>query len=470
MPFTEFCCRSGGSNLNSGTRTGSSTEPGTAADFTYASGSWVASTGVFTVASGNPQTDGVAVGDFASVYVDGATVTGFVGRVTARDATTITVSLSAKSGTAPTDGAGTRTLRIGGAWQGPNANSLFPFAFVENTCTNSSSHPVRVNFKNAADFSITNTGSTVSGSQYSHLRYEGYSATYADGGRAVLNWGATVVGNAIIFGTTALPSIVSLRFTSSASSGNGQALQTNAGAYISRCVFDGWRLRGLAFNGLSGLVEESEFYSIGTATSQQFRALSMGSDNIAIRCIVHDCAGNGVDMTGGFLIDCIIESNQGDGIRNTLARPCSIKNCDVYNNALNGLSMTAANATVSIDSTNFTKNGGWAIAVPATPIFGRIANCGFGQGAEANISGNLQTESGFTLINNVDYPSNATPYSSPSDGDFNIALPEAKSSGRGLFVQTQSGYTGTLGYPDIGASQSKGGGSRQVNIRGGADQ
>ena len=101
MAYTEFCCRSGGSNLNAGTRLGDSTEPGTSASLTYANGTWVASTGVFSIAIGNPVTDGVAVGDFASVYANGSTVTGFVGRVTARDTTTITVSLTAKSGTPP---------------------------------------------------------------------------------------------------------------------------------------------------------------------------------------------------------------------------------------------------------------------------------------------------------------------------------------------------------------------------------
>ena len=137
MAFTEFCCRSGGSNLNAGTRTGNSTEPGTSADFTYASGSWVSSTGVFTVASGNPSTDGVAVGDFASVYADGASVTTLVGRVTAVSSTTVTVSTTAKTGTT-TDGTSNRTLRIGGAWQGPNGASGFPLNFLTNACTNSS--------------------------------------------------------------------------------------------------------------------------------------------------------------------------------------------------------------------------------------------------------------------------------------------------------------------------------------------
>jgi hypothetical protein len=31
MAFTNFCCRSGGSNLNAGTLTGDTTEPGTSA-------------------------------------------------------------------------------------------------------------------------------------------------------------------------------------------------------------------------------------------------------------------------------------------------------------------------------------------------------------------------------------------------------------------------------------------------------
>ena len=187
MSFTEFCCRSGGSNLNAGTRTGNSTEPGTAADLTYSSGTWVASTGVFTVASGNPQTDGVAVGDFASVYADGSTVTGFVGRVTARDTTTITVSLTAKAGTAPTDGTGNRTLKIGGAWKGPNGTDKFPFGTIASTLTNASSDPPRVNFKNDATYAIT----AALGPGTSGIWYEGYTSSYSDGGRAIIDGGTS---------------------------------------------------------------------------------------------------------------------------------------------------------------------------------------------------------------------------------------------------------------------------------------
>ena len=51
--ITEFCCRSGGSNLNAGTLLGDSTEPGTSPSFIYESGNWDSSTGEFIVASGN---------------------------------------------------------------------------------------------------------------------------------------------------------------------------------------------------------------------------------------------------------------------------------------------------------------------------------------------------------------------------------------------------------------------------------
>src|SRR5688572_29857358 len=98
--FDLICDPVNGSNLNSGSTAGAS------ADHTYASGNWVQGTGVFTVASGNPVSDGVAVGDIASVYADGATTSDYIGRVSARDATTITVNGGVKFGAAPTNGTG----------------------------------------------------------------------------------------------------------------------------------------------------------------------------------------------------------------------------------------------------------------------------------------------------------------------------------------------------------------------------
>lgn len=152
MPSTNLYCKTTGSNLNGG-GIASGLEPTDAAIATYTSavvvGGWNSATGVFTVAAGNPVTDGVTVGDFASVYVTaGATVAVFSGRVTARDATTVTVSITIKSGTPPaTDALGATTMKVGGAWAGPTGTSMFPWGFMQNTMVNASSHVPRVNIK-----------------------------------------------------------------------------------------------------------------------------------------------------------------------------------------------------------------------------------------------------------------------------------------------------------------------------------
>ena len=83
-----------------------------AAGTTYASGSWVDATGVFTVASGDPEADGVLVGEYAIVHPD-ADAPAFVGLITDRDETTITVSLEVANGTAPVDGTEDTTLIVG---------------------------------------------------------------------------------------------------------------------------------------------------------------------------------------------------------------------------------------------------------------------------------------------------------------------------------------------------------------------
>jgi hypothetical protein len=176
MAYTEFYAQTTGSDLNAGSgRTD-------AAAFTYVSavvvGGWNAATGVFTVATGNPSGDGVAVGDFASVYVtSGATVAVFIGRITTRDTTTITVSLTAKSGTPPaTDALGATTIKVGGAWKGPNGASLFPWTLIQNTMTNASGHVPRTRFLSGTDYVLT------AGGTYSNAGpavYSGYRALLA---------------------------------------------------------------------------------------------------------------------------------------------------------------------------------------------------------------------------------------------------------------------------------------------------
>lgn len=88
----------------------------------YTGGTWVQATRVFT--PGNavvPTSEGIAVGDRAQVFLD-STIGGaaYMAAVSARDATTITLSADAIEGTPPADGTTDHTLLIVTAPTGPN--------------------------------------------------------------------------------------------------------------------------------------------------------------------------------------------------------------------------------------------------------------------------------------------------------------------------------------------------------------
>lgn len=461
MTFTNFCCRSGGSNLNAGTRTGDTTEPGTAADFTYASGNWVAGTGVFTVASGDPASDGVAVGDFASVYADGSTVTGFIGRVTARDATTITVSLTAIAGAAPTDGTGNRTLKIGGAWLGPNATSGFPFNFVARTLTNSAGNTPCVNLKNDATYSITAAMThTLAGPVY----FQGYTSTYGDGGKFIVD-GGTSGASFVLLNITGLGTILHDGiFRNNGATGSAAGLSVSSIVWVRRCVVHSVRGFGFILSGTSVTVE-CEAYSCNQSNSGDTAGFSVATAAV-IRCISHDNTGSN---TSGFIsaasasaasfYNCIADSNTlyGFYVRGRDDRQI-LHNCEAYNNGSDGVRLdlsTTAGGNVSIENCNFIKNGGYGIndaeATLQHTVY--IVNCGFGAGTQANTSG---ATNGLAVwgqeVGTVTYPNDVTPWVDPANGDFRINLRQAKNAGRGAFTQTASSYAGTISYPNIGAA------------------
>ena len=476
MAFTEFCCRSGGSNLNAGTRTGNSTEPGTSADFTYASGSWVSSTGVFTVASGNPSTDGVAVGDFASVYADGASVTTLVGRVTAVSSTTVTVSTTAKTGTT-TDGTSNRTLRIGGAWQGPNGASGFPLNFLTNACTNSSGDLPRINYKNAATYSIT-ANITGVGADTTH---QGYATSYGDLGKATLDGGTSGASyNLIGITVGANANLIDFICQNNGATGSSSGVFWNGNGQVVRCVFHDFRGAGLQTNNSTAIVE-CEAYNCNQSNTSGLAGFVVAAQSLFLRCISHDNSGsnsNGYYTNGAMsqFIDCIADTNGARGFQ-IEANAIRLINCDAYGNGSDGVRFAngGTNMNITVENCNFTKNGGWGfLGNGAGKMTGRIQNCGYGAGTEANTSGTSSTLGSIVESGSVTYASNSSPYSDPANGDFRISLAEAKSAGRGSFTQTAASYTGTVGYPDIGAAQAQatasGGGVRSVNIRGGADQ
>ena len=458
MAFTEFCCRSGGSNLNAGTRTGNSTEPGTAANLTYASGTWVSATGVFTPASGDPSADGVAVGDFASVYADGATVTTLVGRVTARTTTTITVSTTAKSG-GTTDGTSNRTLKIGGAWQGPNGTSGFPLTFLTVGCTNAAADPVAINLKNDATYSIT---AAIAGVASSAILTQGYTTSYHDGGYALIDGGTSGASYTLFTpNATGTKYFRSLKFGNNGATGSADGVIAGDRTQWSQCVFFGMRGSGFA-GATSETLHECEAYGNNLSNTAGKGGFVTSS---CFNCISHDNTGSN---TAGFVaaangqrnvfVGCIADTNGSVGFSDGGLRGVAIINCDAYNNTGSGISITGSTAVVH--NCNLIKNGGWGIASTAAQYI--AVNCGIGSGTQANASGSFQLDQ--LVSGTVTYASNVTPWTDPANGDFRISLAAAQGTGRGSFTQTAASYAGTVGYPDIGAAQSQASGSSGIPI------
>lgn len=459
MAYTEFYCRAAdGSNLNAGSTNAA------AAAFTYASGSWVASTGVFTVASGDPASDGVAVGDFASVYADGATVGVFVGRVTARDATTITVSLTVKSGTAPTDGTNTRTLKIGGAWKGPNGAEAFPFVFAAAAMINAAGDMLRVNLKNGTTYSIT---AVMAHNLPGPMRFEGFTTTAGDGGKAIID--GTIVGASYtLLATTSATylELVNLIFQNNGTTGSADLVSlAGDNSTYDGLVASGSRGAGIVIVTARAALVECESFGNNLSNTASKPGFYIGFATSLIRCISHDNAGSNGD---GFLLtinshvvsllSCISESNGGDGIKisgGSVITSVSLVGCELYSNAGDGVDMTSSSRNrLYAENCNFIKNGAWGINKSGSGgLNGMIRNCGFGAGTQANTSGTIATSIQAQEVGSVTYASDVTPWVDPANGDFRINLAAAKGAGRGNFTQTAASYAGAIAYPDIGAAQ-----------------
>lgn len=464
MAYTEFYCQTTASNLNAGSTTAD------AAAFTYASGTWVQSTGIFTVASGNPSSDGVAVGDFASVYADGATVTGFVGRVTARDAATITVSLTVKAGTAPTDGVVNRTLKIGGAWKGPNAAEAFPFAFVDPALKNTSSDVPRVNFKGGTNYAVT---AAITHAGNGPIVFQGYTTSVGDGGKFTMDGGTS--GASYVPLTTSGDNITVEDFILANNGATGTADGLNisgSDATIRRVVVHDIRGDGIVLASTSIVAAvECETYACNKATTAGDGGWKISGSQTLIRCMSHDNTGtsNHGFVTSANLCDftdCSADTNGGQGFRST-GRVTVLKGCDVYNNGSDGIGFPSGTVQLYIENTNLVKNTGHGINLSGATANGLIQNCGFGAGTQAN-SSQINAAVGVTVAGSVTYANDVTPWTDPANGDFRISLAAAKGAGRGSFTQTAASYAGTVGYPDIGAAQHQesGGGGSSNKLRG----
>lgn len=442
MAFTEFCCRSGGSNLNAGTLIGDTTEPGVVASITYASGTWVQSTRVFTVASGDPVADGVAVGDYVSVYADGSTVTGYVSKVTARDTTTITMSSSVLAGTAPTDGTSTRTLKVGGSWKGPNAAESFPFGFVKKSLNSSTADVVRVNLKNDADYSVT---ATVSHTNAQATVFQGYSLAYGDYGQCRINGGGVTTGTLLSANAIGVVLIDIILYNNSTVGHN-----SGVAAYaMVRCVCD-------TIDG--GFTGTFAIECIGRNCGGSGGIAAIGVSH-AVRCIAYGNAGPGFSLASGSAVDCIAWNNTGNGfVALNSGGDCRLIRCDAYDNGGNGFAFAKTNQSHVnvIEACNAVKNGSYGVylagATNGSLLFAR--SCRMGSGTEANTTGDYGAAANASIIqeNCSAYADDVTPWTAPDSGDFSIALAAAKSVG--VAMPDDATLATMISYIDVGAVQA----------------
>jgi hypothetical protein len=465
--YTNFCCRLGGSNLNAGTRTGDTTVPGAAPDLTYTGGTWVQASGTFTVAAGDPVADGVAVGDYVSVYVDGATVATTHGRVTARTTTTVTVGT--RIGTTA-DVAGTANLRVGGAWEGPQGTGGFPFTQNLSTIGNAAGNPVRVNFKNDQTHSLT---AAVSAIAQAGIFYQGFTTSYGDGGRTTFDGG--VAGAAYVLLTinasSTRNSFIDLIFQNNGATGGSGVfgISVNAGACrFIRCTFKNFRGGGLRLAGYTVGVEcHFANNNLSNTAAHGGLMLQTGGAGSFTRSTFRGNTGAGAVLSSNELVafeKCTFDANTASGINQASgAVALKISECDFYGNTVDGIVMAVSGAAV-IENSNFVKNGGWAIRPTASGIFLQVNNCGFGQDSQENTLGKilLTASTGVEEVGSIDYIPGTTPWVDPVNGDFRISNEEAQGAGRGTF-SVDAGNT--LAYPDIGSGQSEpgGGGGTLVN-------
>lgn len=453
MAYTDFYCQNGGSNVNAG-----STNNNTPT-YTKAHGNWTNSTGIFTVQDGTNPSASVSVGQWGAIMVDGGTIAAYIGRITAvQNANNGTITLNtAGIGTKPANQTATATITVGGAWQGPNGASGFPFTLGNwGNNKDATGHMARALLKNDQTYSITSTISVQTGTGYT---IEGYSSSSGDDGKATID-GGTSTGSVITTFGTSNSVIKNIIFKTSISSGATTLVTTGQSVAMIRCVFTGARIHGLNAGSNCTFVE-CESYGNNTSGTSGGSGMIVAQGATLFRCFIHDNTGtnsHGLRVSAGpcNIRHCVISDNSLYGLTSestTANNAITIANTDFYNNGSDSINIASGNVNHHwIENCNFIKNTGAGINNVSVINDGYVYNCGYGAGTQAN--GSADTLNNLSTSGAVTYASNATPWNAPTTGDFSIVLAAAESAGRGHFEENDGTHTGTVGYPDIGAAQA----------------
>lgn len=464
MAFTEFYCNaSTGSNMNGGS------DENASPSYSATNGGWNSGTRVFTPASGNPSLS-VTVGQYANVFTDGSTTPVFGGYVSAVNSTTVTIHATRSWGTPPSTAGSGISINVGGVWKGSNGAVSFPYGFVDPAMTNAAGDTPRVNFKNNTQYDIT---AAMTHSIAGPVRFEGYTTTPGDGGKASIDGGTSGASYVLLTLSGANNDLCNFIFKNNGASGSASGVViSGAECYAEGIVVHDVRGFGLQLAGAGVRSIEGETYACNQANGVFVGGVRMAATPTYLeRHISHDNTGSnsiGIFLEGvSHLLDCIVDGNGAHGVMANHAGANEIIGLDAYENGGDGIRLNnSAAARHYIANCNFVKNGGYGINGSGSGAnHGVVMNCGFGTGTMVNTSGTTTGLKSMVVVGSVNYAANITPWVDPDNGDFRINLAAAKGAGRGAFTQTASGYAGTIGYPDIGAAQHQDSGGGTTIIR-----
>lgn len=446
MPYTEFYIRSGGNNRNAGsTNTDAPTVEST-------NGGWSTTTNIFTAASGTPFSE-VAVGDWASIATDAASSATFHGRITSVNSggASITLSATARSGTAPTTAASGMSCCVGGAW----ATISGAGAYLAGTSTNSSGYYPRVNFTGTLTYAAAQTISTIG-----PVFWRGYGSSPGDGTHATVDGGTSGTSYVLLTVTGQQHFFEDIIFKNNGSTGSSALVTANASTgrnAFKRCSVSNARGHGFRVQAGNTIFIECEAFGCNTSNTAATGGFRFEAACTAIRCFSYghttaNSSGFSININCCTLQGCIIagcSGSSGGGLAISSVATVILDQCTFYNNRVAVLNNSGSFfAQLFGSSCHFESNTTACVDGTHTIFNGELRNCSFfGNGAKITANAAKVVE-----VDSIDLSSSGM--LDPANGNFTPRRLELLNAGRGSLLETGSTYSSApVSYPTIGAIQ-----------------
>lgn len=342
MSFTNLYLIGGGagsSDINAGSSIGASQAAPTT------SGSWVNATNTFVATGGTPF-GATVIGDYVSIYADGATVTTYSAQVTSV-VSNVSVILSGtiKYGTAPTDGPANRSAVAGGSW-----NSEIVLA-ATGLGTFTVPQPTKINIKQATYTVAASRTISIAGATTTPIWFSGYNTTPGDLDADTTNSLAKPIlalSATFIFTLSGAYQIWSGVSVTGNRSGTIWSM-SGSNCLAVRCRFENTSTNAAAiaftFGATGGRLAYSWCKCPATATTTG--VVQIGGASATCVGVVADTGGiAGFNAAGNTsaLVRCIGLNNTGAGILATTAG-LVVVDCTIYNATVDGLKWSSTPVT-----------------------------------------------------------------------------------------------------------------------------